>query len=63
MTLAELGMPSLRSLLPIPRVHQALDEDGNPTDERGVHGLARFLDEFIWYAEALAAQRSGGVPY
>jgi len=63
MTLAELGMPSVPSLLPIPRVHAALDEDGYPAEGTALHGLDRFLDEFTWYAEALHRQRAGGVPY
>ena len=63
MTLAELGMPSIPSILPLPHVQTALDEDGQPPEGRPVHGLGRFLDEFTWYAQALGAQRAGGVPY
>jgi len=63
MTLAELGMPSLPSLLPIPRIQTVLDEDGNPTDAHGLHGLDKFLNEFTWYAQALQRQRSQGLPY
>ena len=32
MTLAELGMPSIPSLLPIPRVQDAFTPSGDPTD-------------------------------
>lgn len=63
MTLAELGMPSIPSLLPIPRIGQALDEDGKPHDERTTRALDRFLDEFAWYAHALKHQRASGTPY
>lgn len=64
MTLAELGMPSIPSLLPIPRIGTALGEDGTPTDPvRMQRQASRFLDEFAWYAEALKARRAGGVPY
>lgn len=63
MTLAELGMPSIPSLLPIPRIQQALGEDGVATDERTGKSAARFLDEFTWYARALRHQRASGVPY
>ena len=63
MTLAELGMPSIPSLLPIPRITEALAEDGTPTAGWVGRTTARFLDEFSWYAEALARQRSAGVPY
>ena len=63
MTLAELGMPSVPSLLPIPRIGEALDEEGAPSDPRTGHSLDRFLDEFLWYANALRAGRSQGTPY
>ena len=63
MTLAELGMPSIPSLLPIPRIADTLSEDGVaqlPITERS---MSRFLDEFLWYANALAEARAGGTPY
>ena len=63
MTLAELGMPSVPSLLPIPRIHQALDEHGVPQAEWVGKATSRFLDEFLWYAAALQRQRGTGVPY
>jgi NAD(P)H-dependent FMN reductase len=63
MTLAELGMPSISSLLPIPRIAQAIDEDGVPAEEITERSMNRFLDEFIWYANALAHARSDGTPY
>ncbi|WP_428375153.1 NADPH-dependent FMN reductase [Lichenicoccus sp.] len=63
MTLAELGMPSIPSLLPIPRIGQALAEDGAMRDERTGKAAVRFLDEFTWYAQALRRQRADGLPY
>lgn len=63
MTLAELGMPSIPSLFPIPRIHQALDESGHPTDDHVARPLARFVDEFEWYARALRRERAAGTPY
>jgi len=54
MTLAELGMSSVPSLLPIPRIAEAIDEHGVaqlPVVNRSAN---RFLDEFLWYASALA---------
>jgi NAD(P)H-dependent FMN reductase len=63
MTLAELGMPSISSILPAPRVQKAFAEDGTPEDDAW-HGRAkRFLDEFDWYASAFKAQRAKGTPY
>lgn len=62
MTLAELGMSSVPSLMPIPAIQNALSEDGAPADERLKKSMARFLDEFEWYARALKAERDKGVP-
>lgn len=63
MTLAELGMSSVPSLLPIPRIAEAIDEHGVaqlPVVDRSAN---RFLDEFLWYAGALAEARANGTPY
>lgn len=61
--LCELGMPSVPSLLPVPKVQDAFAEDGTPTDPGFAKRAGRFLDEFEWYARALKAARGGGVPY
>ncbi len=61
--LAEMGMPSIPSLLPFPKVHEALDADGRPASERTDKAAGRFLDELEWYAGALQAARARGVPY
>ncbi len=63
MTLAELGMPSISSLLPIPRIADAIREDGTAVEPIAERSMNRFLDEFLWYASALAAARAGGTPY
>ena len=62
MTLAELGMSSVPSLLPIPRIAEAIDRDGNALAAGLDSSRDRFLDEFLWYAEAMAAGRAAGVP-
>lgn len=61
--LAELGAPSIPSLLPIPRIGKALSETGEPADDWLPKAANRFLDELTWYAEALRAQRQKGTPY
>jgi NAD(P)H-dependent FMN reductase len=61
--LAELGMPSLPSILAIPSIGKALSDDGSPNEPWIDSATARFLDEFEWYASALAAKRQGGVPF
>src|SRR5213075_3018146 len=60
MTLAELGMSSVPSLLPIPRIGQALYEDGVAQEPIVDRSAGRFLDEFLWYANALADARTDG---
>jgi len=55
--LAEMGMPSIPSLLPVPRVQSAFDEDGTPGDAAWYKRADRFLDEFEWYANALKQAR------
>jgi NAD(P)H-dependent FMN reductase len=62
MTLAELGMSSVPSLMPIPRIADAIDADGRAVAPGLDQSLARFLDEFLWYCEALADRRRNGVP-
>lgn len=55
--LAELGMPSIPSLFPVPHVVKAFDEDGKPQDDAWLERADRFLDELEWYGEALRAAR------
>jgi len=61
--LCELGMPSIPSLLPIPRVTEAVSESGEPHAPELAKRFNRFASEFEWYARALAQARLNGVPY
>lgn len=61
--LAEMGMSSVPSILPFPKAHEMLTEDGKPTGDRPGKGADRFLDEFEWYVKALKAAREHGTPY
>ena len=63
MMLGELGMPSIPTLLAIPRIQQVLDQDGRPQADWLARSADRFLAEFAWYARALGAQRQAGTPY
>ena len=63
MTLAELGMASIPSLLPVPRVQDAFTSEGEPTNPDFEKRCERFFQEFEWYANALRRQRADGVPY
>lgn len=57
MMLGELGMPSIPSIFPVPRVQDAFAEDGTPADPKTRDRAARFLDELEWYAHALREAR------
>jgi NAD(P)H-dependent FMN reductase len=61
--LCELGTPTIPSLLPVPHVQDAFDENGLPHDDTYPRRAARFLGEVEWYANALKAARQSGVPY
>ena len=62
--LCELGMPSIPSVFPIPRVQEAFSEDGAPRDPGAVaRRFSRFASELEWYAAALKEARGRGVPY
>lgn len=61
--LCELGTPSIPSLLPIPEIGTALTTEGYPGTSWLDKVTSRFVDELVWYAEALRHQRSVGTPY
>ena len=63
MTLGELGMSSIPSLFPIPKVQDTFQEDGTPINIKIEKYVAPFLDEFEWYARALKNERANGIPY
>ena len=61
--LCELGMPSIPSLFPIPRVASAFSDTGEPLEPQTAARFDRFAGELEWYAAALASARVDGVPY
>ena len=61
--LSELGMPSISSLFPIPKIQDALDSSGVSLDKALDRRFNRFAAELEWYAEALREARRKGVPY
>lgn len=62
MTLPELGLITIPSLLPIPHVQNAFDDAGVPADPRTDQLAAPFFEEFRWFADAMRAQRAKGRP-
>lgn len=61
--LAEMGTPAIPSQLPISKVNESFDVDGNLLDENYERRFSRFLEEFEWYVAAMATQRKSGTPY
>lgn len=55
--LAEMGTPSIPSMMPVPKVQAAFDEDGNPHDDSWNARADKFLTELEWYAGALKRAR------
>jgi NAD(P)H-dependent FMN reductase len=61
--LCELGMPSISSLFPIPKIQEAFDAAGTALDPAIERRFGRFASELEWYASALHNERAKGVPY
>ncbi len=59
----ELGMPSISSMLSFPKIQDTIDTDGTPLVDSFQKSSARFLDEFIWYMDALKKKRAEGIPF
>ena len=61
--LCELGMPSISSLFPVPRIQDAFEEKRVAKDPALDQRFERFAAELEWYAKALHEARKKGVPY
>jgi NAD(P)H-dependent FMN reductase len=61
--LAEVGMPSIPSLQPIPSIGSSLSKDGVALTQELAEKSGEFFDEFEWYMRAMKAERAKGVPY
>lgn len=61
--LAEVGMPSIPSIQPIPTVQNALSAEGVALTQQLAEKTGKFFDEFEWYMRAMNAERQKGVPY
>ena len=51
---AEMNLPSV---FPVPKVQDAFDENGKPSDPKWDRRVDRFLGELEWYARALKEAR------
>jgi len=61
--LGELGMATNSIMFAMSKVASSFDEEGNAIDESYDRRVKRFLDEFLWLAEALNEQRKKYTPY
>ncbi len=61
--LPELGMPSIPSILALPKAQDLFDEQDQPRADWVGRQAGRFLDELEWYGNALKTARTDGVPY
>ena len=61
--LGELGMVTISTMLPVPKVGSAIAENGSPEDEKMPQRFSKFADELLWYAGALKPAREKGTPY
>ncbi len=62
--LAELGTPTISSMQPFPVIQDFFDDHLNPKNEKIEKSVNHFLDELIWYTEALAEKRkSSNTPF
>ena len=50
------GLP-IPDRFPVAKVEEAIDAQGNPSDPQLEQMLARFLEELIWYTEAMARRQ------
>jgi NAD(P)H-dependent FMN reductase len=60
--LAEMGMSSIPSIFPVPKIEQVFDEKGIPQDDSYYERADNFLNEFKWYLSALRKARKEGTP-
>ena len=61
--LGEMGMVTLPTEFSVPNVGDAFDDAGNARDTRMPEYFKTFVDELVWYVEALKERRARGVPY
>ena len=62
--MAELGAPSISSILPVSNVGESFDKNSNPLFDYIEEAADGFLTEFEWYIEALKNQRAKhGTPF
>ena len=60
---AEIGCLSVSNIFGIPKVHEAIDENGKPQNDHMEKGAKKMVDQLDWMAQAMKNQRDTvGVP-
>jgi NAD(P)H-dependent FMN reductase len=57
-----MGAVPIPESLPVSRVHDSFQDDGTPNDPAYEKRAATFLDEVLWFTEAIATQKAKGQP-
>lgn len=60
--LGEINTVSIPNIFGMPRVHNSLDAEGNPTDDHMNSGAEKHIAQLEWYAKALKNQRAVATP-
>jgi len=60
--MSELGTLVIPRELPVPKIWQAFDTDGKLLDDAYERRTRTFVNELIWYTEALEHQKTKGLP-
>lgn len=64
MVLAEIGMPTISGLLPVPSVGKTVSPDGDAEEEWLPPATDKMLDELLWWVEAARSQKAkAGTPF
>jgi regulator of extracellular matrix RemA (YlzA/DUF370 family) len=53
-----MGAIPIPASLPVSRVQDSFDDEGNPLDASYEKRAASFIDEVLWFAEAIATQKA-----
>lgn len=64
MVLAEIGMPTISSLLPVPSVGKTVTPEGQTEEQWLPEATDKFVDELLWWVEAARARKAeAGTPF
>jgi len=56
--MAEVKSPTIPDIFGMPKVHESLDDEGKPLNDKMDSGAERHIKELEWYATALKNHRA-----